>query len=108
MQDKITLTAEERALFDTLLAAAEFAGSKTVLRAAGGWVRDKLLGKDSADIDIALDNMLGKTFADKVSQCQSSVKPFLKLPKYEGHAQQPPYYDVSLSSHEFKGMLSIL
>lgn len=68
MQDKITLTEEEQALFDTLLAAAEFAGCKTVLRCAGGWVRDKLLGKQSADIDIALDNMLGKTFADKVRE----------------------------------------
>jgi tRNA nucleotidyltransferase/poly(A) polymerase len=66
MQENITLTDEETAIFDTLLAAAEFSGCKTVLRAAGGWVRDKLLGKDSADIDIALDNMLGKTFAEKV------------------------------------------
>jgi hypothetical protein len=30
------------------------------LRVAGGWVRDKLLGKNSADIDIALDCMLGR------------------------------------------------
>jgi hypothetical protein len=67
MQDStITLTEEERALFDTLLAAARFAGSGTVLRAAGGWVRDKLLGRDSSDIDIALDNMLGRDFALKV------------------------------------------
>lgn len=67
VQDSITLTSEERALFDTLLAASQFAGTGTVLRAAGGWVRDKLLGKESKDIDIALDNMLGKDFADKVS-----------------------------------------
>lgn len=72
MQDNITLTDEEKAIFDTLLAAAEFSGCKTVLRAAGGWVRDKLLGKDSADIDIALDNMLGKTFAEKVRTCNVS------------------------------------
>jgi tRNA nucleotidyltransferase/poly(A) polymerase len=71
VQDRIHLTTEERALFDTLLAAAKFAGSNTVLRAAGGWVRDKLLGKESKDIDIALDNMLGKEFADKVG-CSSS------------------------------------
>lgn len=68
MRDTITLTDEEKALFDTLLAAAEFSGCKTVLRAAGGWVRDKLLGKESKDIDIALDNMLGKTFAEKVGE----------------------------------------
>jgi tRNA nucleotidyltransferase/poly(A) polymerase len=41
-------------------------GTNTVLRCAGGWVRDKLLGCDSLDIDIALDNMLGKDFAEKV------------------------------------------
>lgn len=68
MQDKITLTDEEQVLFDTLLAAAKFAGTGTVLRAAGGWVRDKLLGKDSKDIDIALDNMLGRDFAEKVGE----------------------------------------
>jgi len=38
------------------------------LRVAGGWVRDKLLGKSSADIDIALDCMLGREFAKKVNQ----------------------------------------
>lgn len=35
----------------------------TKLRVAGGWVRDKLLGKDSDDIDIALDDMYGEEFA---------------------------------------------
>jgi tRNA nucleotidyltransferase (CCA-adding enzyme) len=30
---------------------------------AGGWVRDKLLGKQSNDIDIALDDMMGQEFA---------------------------------------------
>jgi hypothetical protein len=89
MQDKITLTEDEQALFDTLLAAAEFAGSKTVLRAAGGWVRDKLLGKESADIDIALDNMLGKSFADKVCHHQSFPGP-LPQPLSAIISQQEP------------------
>ena len=40
----------------------------TTLRCAGGWVRDKLMGKQSLDIDIALDNMLGKDFAEAVNQ----------------------------------------
>jgi len=30
---------------------------------AGGWVRDKLYGKESNDIDIALDDLLGSEFA---------------------------------------------
>ena len=34
----------------------------TTLRVAGGWVRDKLMNKDSKDIDIALDNMTGSEF----------------------------------------------
>jgi len=28
---------------------------KTTLRVAGGWVRDKLIGKKSDDIDLAMD-----------------------------------------------------
>lgn len=66
VKDQITLTPQEEELFGTLLAAAQHAGTGTVLRCAGGWVRDKLLGKDSDDIDIALDNMLGRDFANKV------------------------------------------
>ena len=46
--------------------AAQHAGAGTVLRAAGDWVRDKLIGRESPDIDIALDNMLGADFAEKV------------------------------------------
>jgi len=37
------------------------------MRCAGGWVRDKLMGRESLDIDIALDDMLGKQFADHVN-----------------------------------------
>lgn len=32
------------------------------MRVAGGWVRDKLLKKQSHDIDIALDDMKGEQF----------------------------------------------
>ena len=39
----------------------------TVLRVAGGWVRDKLMGKESDDIDIALDDMYGEEFAEMIS-----------------------------------------
>ena len=31
-------------------------------------MRDKLMGRQSLDIDIALDNMLGKEFADEVNK----------------------------------------
>lgn len=32
-------------------------------RIAGGWVRDKLLGKETSDMDVALDNITGMKFA---------------------------------------------
>ena len=37
------------------------------MRVAGGWVRDKLLGKESHDIDIALDDMTGKDFTEMIT-----------------------------------------
>lgn len=33
------------------------------MRVAGGWVRDKLMGKESKDIDIALDDIYGEDYA---------------------------------------------
>ncbi|ORY52122.1 hypothetical protein BCR33DRAFT_712335 [Rhizoclosmatium globosum] len=38
------------------------------LRIAGGWVRDKLLGLDSHDLDIALDSLMGFEFATEVNR----------------------------------------
>ncbi|PNH00003.1 CCA tRNA nucleotidyltransferase, mitochondrial, partial [Tetrabaena socialis] len=65
--DAVTLTPAERELFDTLLAVVQHAGAATVLRCAGGWVRDKLLGKGSDDIDVALDDRMGRDFAELVN-----------------------------------------
>lgn len=39
-----------------------------VLRWAGGWVRDKLLGIDSHDIDTAINNMTGEAFALRMAE----------------------------------------
>jgi len=40
---------------------------QTVMRVAGGWVRDKLIGLESDDIDIALDDMMGQEFAKMIN-----------------------------------------
>ena len=40
----------------------------TICRVAGGWVRDKLLGKESDDIDIALNNMKGSKLANLINE----------------------------------------
>jgi tRNA nucleotidyltransferase (CCA-adding enzyme) len=49
-----------------MLKVLETNGKTTTLRVAGGWVRDKLLGKESDDIDIALDDMFGEEFAEMI------------------------------------------
>ncbi|KAF2188295.1 poly A polymerase C-terminal region-like protein [Zopfia rhizophila CBS 207.26] len=56
----------------------ELAGQRIVLRFTGGWVRDKLLGVGSHDIDVAINKMTGLEFGLK-------LKEYLELP---GHAQQ--------------------
>ncbi|KAK3230436.1 hypothetical protein Dsin_002317 [Dipteronia sinensis] len=68
VKEKIDLTDTEKKIFDTLLNTLRHFDLTTELRVAGGWVRDKLLGKECYDIDIALDNMLGSAFADKVTK----------------------------------------
>ncbi|KAF3452429.1 hypothetical protein FNV43_RR02862 [Rhamnella rubrinervis] len=68
VRDTIDLTDVEKKIFDRLLGTLRHFGLQNQLRVAGGWVRDKLLGKDCCDIDIALDNMLGSEFVDKVTE----------------------------------------
>jgi tRNA nucleotidyltransferase/poly(A) polymerase len=63
----IDITDEEKLIFDFLLEVNKEYELNTTLRVAGGWVRNKLLGMASDDIDIALDNMFGKEFADHVT-----------------------------------------
>uniref|UniRef100_A0A6U6K615 Poly A polymerase head domain-containing protein n=1 Tax=Odontella aurita TaxID=265563 RepID=A0A6U6K615_9STRA len=38
------------------------------IRVAGGWVRDKILGMESSDVDVALDNVSGVRFASIVQE----------------------------------------
>ncbi|CAI0429318.1 unnamed protein product [Linum tenue] len=73
VRDKIELTDVERKIFDRLLATLRHFNFSMELRVAGGWVRDKLLGKDCYDIDIAIDNMSGSDFVDKVKEYLESV-----------------------------------
>ncbi|XP_061366581.1 tRNA nucleotidyltransferase cca2-like isoform X1 [Gastrolobium bilobum] len=73
VRDKIELSDTEKSIFDRLLATLRHFQLQTQLRVAGGWVRDKLLGKDCYDIDIALDNMMGAEFVYKVKEYLLSI-----------------------------------
>jgi len=65
---KLTLTELEQQVFKALLETVNHFSLGTTLRAAGGWVRDKVLGTCSDDIDIVVDNMSGEEFALKVTE----------------------------------------
>eukprot|EP01126_Amoeba_proteus_P042955 TRINITY_DN4683_c0_g1_i2.p1 TRINITY_DN4683_c0_g1~~TRINITY_DN4683_c0_g1_i2.p1 ORF type:complete len:416 (-),score=71.55 TRINITY_DN4683_c0_g1_i2:414-1661(-) len=60
------LTELEMKIFTFLLEVQRKLCPTAVLRVAGGWVRDKLLGEASQDIDIAL-NVTGASFAHHVN-----------------------------------------
>lgn len=72
----IELNPRETALRDLLLDVAAFIdkaddrkdAQPLVLRWAGGWVRDKLLGIESHDIDTAINSMTGFPFAEKMRE----------------------------------------
>jgi tRNA nucleotidyltransferase/poly(A) polymerase len=59
----IKLNKKEKEIFDLLLRVVKEKNLDCTLRAAGGWVRDKMLGLESHDIDIAIDTMSGLSFA---------------------------------------------
>jgi hypothetical protein len=64
----VTFTPQERAVFDVIAEATENAAETPVVaRVAGGWVRDKILGRPNHDIDVALDTMTGRSFAELVN-----------------------------------------
>jgi hypothetical protein len=62
---QINLTPQEQTIFATLMDINTKMSLGITFRVAGGWVRDKLLGTPSDDIDIALDKMTGQQFVNK-------------------------------------------
>ncbi|XP_050372987.1 tRNA nucleotidyltransferase cca2 isoform X2 [Argentina anserina] len=73
VRDTIEPDETEEKIFERLLGTLDHYGLKTQLRVAGGWVRDKLLGHKCKDIDIALENMMGSTFVEKMRDYLLSV-----------------------------------
>ncbi|CAJ1954114.1 unnamed protein product [Cylindrotheca closterium] len=70
---RLSLESSERNLFDCIQKACKalaegrvegYPAKDVQVRVAGGWVRDKVLGMKSDDVDIALDNCTGEEFAN--------------------------------------------
>lgn len=73
MRPRIELTAQEATLRQLLLDVSDHVATKNgekkpELRFTGGWVRDKLLGYTSKDIDIGISSMTGWEFGDLMKQ----------------------------------------
>ncbi|KAL6513728.1 hypothetical protein OROHE_019588 [Orobanche hederae] len=73
VKEHIGITEKENRIFNLLLQVKDHFNLQTQIRVAGGWVRDKLLGKECYDIDIVLDNILGREFCEKVNHYYLSV-----------------------------------
>ena len=76
----LTLNLKEQQIFDILKRARELRlgedpQNQLVLRVNGGWVRDKLLGRDSIDIDISLDTLTGVQFTKYVLEAYKQISP---------------------------------
>ncbi|KAI9649857.1 CCA tRNA nucleotidyltransferase, mitochondrial [Ciborinia camelliae] len=86
----ISLTPRESQLRNLLLDVASYInetkeiGEKVELRWAGGWVRDKLLGVQSHDIDTAINVMTGYNFSLKMKEYLEDVE---NLKKHELEAK---------------------
>ncbi|KAJ6226296.1 tRNA-nucleotidyltransferase [Anaeramoeba flamelloides] len=63
---EITLTNQEKEIFKLMTSTITHHKLQTVVRVAGGWVRDKLLGLTSDDIDFTISDMTGEKFGNYV------------------------------------------
>ncbi|KAI4123290.1 MAG: hypothetical protein LQ338_005339 [Usnochroma carphineum] len=86
MVKTIKLSEQEATLRQLLLDVSTYIGtldglSKPQLRFTGGWVRDKLLGVGSKDIDIGIDSMTGFKFGTLMNQYLEQPEAQAKHPK---------------------------
>jgi tRNA nucleotidyltransferase/poly(A) polymerase len=70
---KIQLTEQEQVIFKTILDVNNKMNLGLTFRVAGGWVRDKLLGVPSDDIDIAIDKMTGQQFVNRAIEYSRGI-----------------------------------
>lgn len=92
------LTEKETKLFDILKQVAkDKAPEGTILRVAGGWVRDRWLGQKSDDIDIAINNMSGKKFAEMVVEwLRENNQPYGKVSVIAARPEQSKHLETAI------------
>jgi len=97
MSDLI-LTTTEQSIFKLLTDTIESKAEGTVARVAGGWVRDRLLGMKSNDIDICVDNMSGAAFANLVLEHmkESGVKTSRKVTTVDANTEANKHLESAI------------
>ncbi|ETV68007.1 hypothetical protein, variant 1 [Aphanomyces astaci] len=101
---EIQLTPAEEKLFEVLQFVRKKYAPSATLRVAGGWVRDKVLGIPSDDIDIALDTMTGEAFVKKIvafqKACGVPIKGFYIVKKNAEQSKHLECAAIKLLGHE--------
>ena len=67
-----------------------------VSRIAGGWVRDKLLGKECHDLDIAVNDMMGYEYATYVNKyLESKGYPVRSIAKIDSNPEKSKHLETA-------------
>lgn len=95
------LTQEEQEIFSILLNVVKTKSPSTTVRVVGGWIRDKLMGKQPHDIDIMVDNVGGSEFAKMVTDSLNLSGPHVirANPENSKHIETSRMY-IPISSGE--------
>ena len=87
------LTEFENKVFHLIVDTCNAFEKPVIARVAGGWVRDKLLGKQSDDIDVAVEGVTGLRFAEKLQS--SSQQETSKLVVIEANPDQSKHLETA-------------
>ncbi|RKP27738.1 hypothetical protein SYNPS1DRAFT_32373 [Syncephalis pseudoplumigaleata] len=101
---QVTLTEAEDQLCQLLDNATRWLGKErpdlppVELRIAGGWVRDKLLGLESHDLDIAVNSMTGYEFAQQLAAYQQHIgQPVKSIAKIASNPERSKHLETATS-----------
>ncbi|OHT14091.1 tRNA nucleotidyltransferase-polyA polymerase [Tritrichomonas foetus] len=80
-----SLSQLEKDAIKVILETAHELGSNIIVRAVGGWVRNKLLGIDAGDLDLAVENVTGDEFGKKLqSHFPKNHQKYQTIIEYDG------------------------
>lgn len=85
LENGTSLTQIEKDAISIILQTSREIGPNISVRIVGGWVRDKILGIDSQDIDLAVENVTGDEFGKKLqSHFPQNISKYQTIVEYEG------------------------